>query len=251
MPATRARRLRATSSKSASPAPIIPAGQLRRIFEITGVRADHQGAAAERIQAAVVVLPRSEPRKRPLRRRLLKKVAELSKGLRSQIELLDEEEEVVIGYIAFSNLDDDDDECYLQELKWRLEQLAAACHFRAAPAFRRPSNRPKGSFQYKPLRAFIYNLQIAVEKIGEGKLSLSQKISKKNSPHLEFVNQGRLREVLEILRPYIPDVIPSPLPSQITLIRILRDARHRDEGPPSPQKKNQKVGPSARLSRTS
>jgi hypothetical protein len=75
----------------------------------------------------------------------------------------------------------------------------------------RVSNRPRGSRQKPVLRRLILNLYISIVERAQGKLTLYGGSGKA---------KGTLPAVLEILRPYLPEVIPAKLPYE-----TLRDIR--------------------------
>jgi hypothetical protein len=79
------------------------------------------------------------------------------------------------------------------------------------PPKNRVSNRPRGSSQNPVLRRLILNLYIFIVERARGKLTLSGGSGKA---------KGTLPRVLEVLRPYLPDVIPVELPYE-----TLRDIR--------------------------
>ena len=75
----------------------------------------------------------------------------------------------------------------------------------------RVANRPRGSRQRPVLRRLILNLYISIVERAQGKLTLYGGSGKA---------KGTLPGVLEILRPYLPEVIPAKLPYE-----TLRDIR--------------------------
>jgi hypothetical protein len=76
------------------------------------------------------------------------------------------------------------------------------------------SNRPRGSTQNPILRKLIFQLYLSLER-ATGKLTLYQ---------AEGEARGTLPAVLELLRPFLPDVIPVHLPYE-TLRDIRKSAR--------------------------
>lgn len=209
---------------------IIPPEHMERILEIAGVSQQFREAAGERIEAAALILSErpTERRRRTARpTAILKKIAKLSDELCLAIDLLDEELEAAIAlwfYNSAAQIDnDDDDEFPLYEMKERLEALATSCRQLSQPRAKKAAHRPKQSFKNPVLRALIYNLQAAIEGLGDGKLTLSQ-----NS---NYKAQGRLPDVLGLLRKSIPAVVPAELPPYPTLVRILREGRRHGDAP--------------------
>jgi hypothetical protein len=78
------------------------------------------------------------------------------------------------------------------------------------------SHRPRGSTQNPVLRMLIRQLYYSIVEGGQGKLTLYR-----NAGDIK----GTLPAVLEILRPYLPEVIPIKL-SYKTLREILKSSRH-------------------------
>jgi hypothetical protein len=213
---------------------LIPATTLESIMRLTGVREEYQAAASARIEAAAVIFSERRNKRQHRKRRptaLLKKMAALSDDLCSAIDQLDEELETDIALWFFNSaaswgVDDDEDELHLYDMKDRLEALSESCRQLAHPRLKKPAHRPQQSFKDPALRGMIYWLQEAIERTGEGKLSLSQDAN--------YEAQGRLPEVLNALRQHIPNVVPTKLPPYPTLVRIMRDARRRYDRPPPP-----------------
>ena len=84
----------------------------------------------------------------------------------------------------------------------------------------RASNRPRGSRANPVLRRLILNLYIAIVEGAQGKLTL---YGGKGEA------KGTLPTVLEILRPYLPEVVPAKLPYEFVrdIRKAAREAQQR------------------------
>ena len=84
-------------------------------------------------------------------------------------------------------------------------------YFAASQPKKKDPHRPRGSTQNPVLRMLILDLQVSIVQGAQGKLTL-----RKDGTDI----RGTLPAVLEILRPYLPDVIPVMLP--YTTLRDMR-----------------------------
>ena len=117
----------------------------------------------------------------------------------------------------------------LEELKLRLGAFAKSCRRLATPRpeNKKPANRPSGSFSYPELRWLINSLHDHIVKRSSGKLTLWRDASGDL--------KGSLPSILRILRRSSPEIVPDPLPTYLTLRRMLHAAAHRNLEPPSPE----------------
>lgn len=216
------------------------ASAIDNVLALSGVESRKSAASREHMEFAICQSTELAERRRRPRRRLpraeLAAVARLSDELREAIDLLDEKLDRPIALWFWSSAaslseDHDDRDFDLSEMRERLEALGESCRNLARPLVKKPPQRPLGTFQNPALRSLIFDLHAAIVKIGRGRLTLSQ--------DLDWSARGTLPQTLEILRPWLPGVVPRRLPYS-TLRRILHSAPRQDDGPPSP-KLNQKA----------
>ena len=215
--------------------PTIPPQELERILRITNVRPEYRQIAAQQIdKAAAACSHRGTWRRAPIQKkptRLLSRMATLSFSLREAIDRLHSSSDmsfvVFFSHNAVKIVGDDENEFDLYELRDRLDALAKFCCAFTRPRRKRSPHRPRNTVKNPGLLALICSLQIAIEWMGKGKLSLSQNKSSRDA-------QGPLVEVLNILRCFLPDCVPAKLPYK-TLVRALYTARYRENSPSLPR----------------
>jgi hypothetical protein len=216
------------------------AAAMESVLTLCGVQSRRSAASREHMEFAMAQSAELAERRRrprlPLPRAELAAVARLCDELREAVDALDEKLDKPIALWFWSSAaslgaDGEDREFDLYEMSERLEALSDSCRNLSRPRLKKPAQRPPGTFQNPALRSLIFDLYVAIVKIGHGRLTLSQ--------DLDWSARGTLPQTLEILRPWLPGVVPRRLPYS-TLRRILHSAPRRDDGPPSP-KLNQKA----------
>jgi hypothetical protein len=205
---------------------IIPPEALAELMNVAGVTPELEEIVSEYLERVAKIIIEAAPRLQSRgvkgrKRALLRRVATLSDELRYAIGELDHEFESHLRDASIIHLGITCDNLR-ERMQKSLDVLSRASRELATYDVKRVPHRPKGSSQHSCLRVLIYALQQIIERLGGGRLSISQ--------NRDSEIGGTLVAVLNILRPHLPTVVPARnrLPSHPTLVRALREARHRE-----------------------